>query len=230
MFYVKGHDKKGKDKTKRLTEPPEFERPVPPDQAIPSRLDFKMNGIILNNFGVISPYTLTGYGYGAQATRAINDNVGFGGEWTVVNFAQPDRSGNAASGPAAETSKGYPYTRFACWFSPYVIAGFSPGIMRVSPYVKAGPDFIYTTTSNYLSDQKGADTVRGLIDVNLSVGTNVQVLKIKKKRAYCGTIEKKKDIYINLYFELGFPTVIASFSSKTGRTPFTLGFGIDFGY
>jgi len=230
MFYVKGNEKKAKDKTKRLTEPPEYEKPVPPDQAIPSRLDFKMNGIILNNFGVINPATLTGYGYGVQATKAINDNVGFGAEWMIVNFALSDRSGKTVPDPSGPSSKRNSYTRFACWFSPYFSAGFASGIMGIAPYVKAGPDLFYTTTSNYLANQGGVDTFRGLLDVNLSVGTNIRVFTIKRSRAHCGTIEIKRDMYFNLYMESGIPTMISSFSSKTGRKPYTLGFGIDFGY
>ena len=230
IFYVNSNNWKAKDRTKRLTEPPEYERPVPPDRDIPSKVDFKMNGIILNNFGVINPATLTGYGYSAQATASITDNVGFGADWTVVNFALPNRSGKTVTDPSVQSSKIDSYTRFAGWFSPFITAGFESGILGLAPYAKAGPDVFYTTTSNYLTDQRGGDTFHGLVDVNLSVGTNVRIFTIKRSKARCGTIEIKRDIYLNLYFELGIPTAISSFSSKTGRTPFTLGFGIDFGY
>jgi hypothetical protein len=230
MFFVNGNDKKHKDKTKRLLEPPEYERPVPPEKGIPSRIDFKMNANVLSNFGVVNPATLTGYGYGVQATNSINDNIGLGCEWTIVNFALPNKSVKTAPNPSGPSLKNYSYSRFATWFSPYFEAGFASGIMGIAPYVKAGPDIFYTTTSNYLTDQGGGDTFRGLFDVNLSIGTNVRVFTIKRSRAHCGTIEIKRDMYFNLYLEAGNPTMISSFSSKTGRKPFNFGFGIDFGY
>jgi hypothetical protein len=219
---------KNKDKTKRLTEPRETEKPVPPDHEKPSTLDARMNGIILNNFGVINPKTMTGYGYGFQAMGTINENLGLGAEMKVVNFQQPSRSGNNISDPSIKASTLAPYTRFASWYSPFIAAGFFSGKKGVSPYVRTGPNFIYTITSTYYPDRGGVDTPRGLLDVSLSVGANVQIYKVKRMKAYCAHYEAKKSLFIDLYMELGIPMIIAS--SKTGRTPFTLGFGIDFGY